>query len=73
MAGLDLDSEVFGQVEFGWEGSGLVMVFGFQALLVGLDGMEDGLVYLVLDFGSKDWFDLWQLLYIAFGARSREY
>ncbi|PHU20463.1 hypothetical protein BC332_11614 [Capsicum chinense] len=73
VAGLDLDSEVFGQVEFGWKGSGLVMVFGFQALLVGLGEVEDSLVYLVLGFGSKDWFDLWQLVYIAFGARSREY
>ena len=50
-----------------------MVVFGFQALLVGLGGVEDGLVYLVLGFGSKDWFDLWQLVYIAFGARSREY
>ena len=54
MAGLDLDSEAFGQVEFGWEGSGLVMVFRFQALLVRLGGVEDSLVYLVLGFGSKD-------------------
>ena len=73
MAGLDLDSEVFGQVEFGWEGSGLVMVFGFQAFLVGLGGVKDGLFYLVLGFGSRDWLDLWQLMDIAFGAWSREY
>ncbi|PHT65831.1 Low affinity sulfate transporter 3 [Capsicum annuum] len=73
VAGLDLDNEVFSQVKFGWEGSGLLMVFGFQALLVRLCGVEDGLVYLVLGFGSKDWFDLWKLVYIAFGARSEEY
>ena len=49
------------------------MVFGFKALLVGLGGVGDGLVYLVLDFGSRDWLDLWQLVDIVFGARSREY
>ena len=73
MARLDLDSEVFGQVEFGREVLGLVVVFGFQALLVELGGVKNGLVYLVLGFGNKAWLDLWQLVDIAFGARSREY
>ena len=58
--GLDLDSEVFGQVDFGWEGLGLVVVFGFQVLLIGLGEVEGGLVYHDLGFGSKGWFDLFQ-------------
>lgn len=50
-----------------------MVVLRFQALLFRLGGVEDGLIYLVLGFKSKDWFDLWQLVDIAFGARSREY
>ena len=59
-AGLDLDSEVFGQVDFGWEGTSLVVVFGFQVLLVGFGELKGGLVYYDLRFGSKGWFDLSQ-------------
>ena len=44
MAGLDLvDNKVFGQVEFGLEGSGYGVAFGFQVLLVGLGEVVVGL------------------------------
>ncbi|PHU07142.1 Protein EMSY-LIKE 3 [Capsicum chinense] len=72
---LDLvDSEVFGQVEFGLEDTGFGgRAFGFQTLFAGLGRVKDGLFYLILGFESKNWLDLWQLVDITFGARSREY
>ena len=61
MVGLDLvESGAFGQIEFGLEGSGLVVALGFQILHVGLGEVEGGFFYHYLGFGSKGWFDLSQ-------------
>jgi len=58
-AGLDLDNEVFGQVEFGWEGSGLVVIFQFQVLFFVIGEVDGGLVYHDLRFWSEGCGNRW--------------
>ena len=54
MVGLDLvDSEVFGYMEFGLEGSGFVVAFRFQLLLVVLGVVEGGVASHGIGFENK--------------------